>query len=320
VATPALLTTASASWQALGVTVQVVVADPEALEVARLALVEELRALDLACSRFRADSEVVALGEAGGLPVTVSPLLREAVLVALDAAARTDGLLDPTLGATLVALGYDRDLSLLTPAGPVPAPSSPVPVQVQRAASWRDVSVGPDTVAVPAGVLLDLGATAKAFGADRAAARIADLVGCGVLVSLGGDVAVAGPAPADGWPVRVQDRPGDLGALPVGPHQTVAVRSGGLATSSTDVRRWQHAGRVMHHILDPRTLAPAVSPWRTITVAAASCVEANTLSTAGVIRGEAALGWLRGLGAPARLVTHAGGVFTVNGWPEEVAA
>jgi len=305
---------ASASWPALGVTVELVVTDPEVLELARVVLVEELRALDLTCSRFRPDSEVVALSEAGGTPRAVSPLLRDAVLVALAAAARTDGDLDPTLGSTMVALGYDRDFAALTPSGR-DRPCAAGVVRLQRQACWRDVQVDGDRITVPAGVLLDLGATAKAFGADRAARRIADLLGCGVLVSLGGDLSVAGEAPHNGWPVRVQDRPEALDRTPLGPHQTVAVRSGGLATSSTAARRWKHQGQALHHILDPRTLAPAVSPWRTITAAAPSCVEANTLTTAAIIRGESALGWLSGLGVPARLVTHAGGVFTVNGWP-----
>jgi thiamine biosynthesis lipoprotein len=305
------LSLASTSWQALGVTVQLAVTDPEALEHAALLLVEELAALDLACSRFRFDSEVRALSSSGGTPMAASPLLRGAVQVALDAAAQTDGDLDPTLGTTLVALGYDRDFASL-----IPAAREEAPVQIERVASWRDVVVDDSTITVPDGVLLDLGATAKAYGADRAAARLAQEYGGGVLVSLGGDIACAGEAPEGGWPVRVQDRPDDLGVTPIGPHETVALWSGGLATSSTTARRWRHCGQTVHHILDPRTLTPAVSPWRTITVAAPTCVEANTLSTAGIIRGESALGWLRGLGVPARLVTHAGGVFTVNGWPE----
>lgn len=303
----------STSWEALGVTVQLAVTDADALDLARLVLVEELRALDLACSRFRPDSEVQALAAYGGSPMPASPLLREAVQVALDAAAWTDGMLDPTLGTTMIGLGYDRDFAALAADRP-----EQQRVQVAHEACWRDVVVGEGTVTVPAGVLLDLGATAKSFGADRAAERIAGLVDGGVLVSLGGDVAVAGPAPERGWPVRVQDRTCDLAQVPLGPHQTVALRRGGLATSSTAARRWRHQGRTLHHILDPRTLAPAVSPWRTITVAAPSCVDANTLTTAGIIRGESALGWLRELGVPGRLVTHAGGVFTVNGWPEQV--
>ena len=102
---------------------------------------------------------------------------------------------------------------------------------------------------------------------------------------------------------------------PVGPSAVVAIRSGGLATSSTAARRWRRGGDVLHHILDPRSGLPAAPVWRTVSVAAATCTEANTASTAAVIRGEAAPGWLAGLGLAARLVAESGAVLTVGGWP-----
>ena len=168
---------------------------------------------------------------------------------------------------------------------------------------------------MPAGIQLDLGATAKAFAADKAAAEIAARLGCGVLVSLGGDVAVAGPPPPGGWVVRVQDRPGRPEDEVTGPTSTVAIAAGGLATSSTSARRWVRGDRVLHHVLNPRTGLPAASPWRTVSVTAATCVDANTASTASIVRGSAAPGWLRRLGLPARLVGEDGSVVTVAGWP-----
>jgi thiamine biosynthesis lipoprotein len=170
---------------------------------------------------------------------------------------------------------------------------------------------------MPEGVQLDLGATAKAWAADRSAARIAAQAGCGVLVSLGGDIAVAGPAPDGGWRIRVQDVTGDPGERPDGPYALVAIRDGGLATSSTAARRWQRGGDVLHHILDPRTARPAEPVWRTVSVAAGTCADANAASTAAVIRGRPALGWLASLGLPARLVDATGVVFTVAGWPDD---
>ena len=138
-----------------------------------------------------------------------------------------------------------------------------------------------------------------------------------MLVSLGGDIAVAGPAPAGGWRVRVQDVTGSPDDPPVGPYALIAIRDGGLATSSTSARRWQRGGDVLHHILDPRTGWPAEAVWRTVSVTAGTCADANTASTAAVIRGRAALGWLAKLGMPARLVDSTGVVFTVAGWPDE---
>jgi thiamine biosynthesis lipoprotein len=166
-------------------------------------------------------------------------------------------------------------------------------------------------------VHLDLGATAKAWAADRAASRLAGALGCGVLVGLGGDIAVAGPPPPGGWRIRVQDITGRPEDPPAGPAAVVAIRDGGLATSSTTARRWRRGGDVLHHILDPRTGLPAAVHWRTVSVAAATCVDANTASTAAIIRGPQALDWLSNLGLPARLVDAAGTVRTVGGWPAE---
>jgi thiamine biosynthesis lipoprotein len=188
---------------------------------------------------------------------------------------------------------------------------------VRTVPGWREVRLEGRTLTMPAGVQLDLGATAKAWAADRSAARIARQAGCGVLVSLGGDIAVSGPAPEGGWRIRVQDVTGDPDETPEGPYALIAIRDGGLATSSTKARRWQRGGDVLHHILDPRTGLPAEPVWRTVSVAAGTCADANAASTAAVIRGRAALGWLARLGLPARLVDASGVVFTVAGWPQE---
>jgi thiamine biosynthesis lipoprotein len=173
-------------------------------------------------------------------------------------------------------------------------------------------------VLLPRGVRLDLGSTAKAFAADRAAGELAASLGCGVLVNLGGDIAVAGPAPAGGWRVRVceaHDAPADLSA-PI-----VSIRSGGLATSSTTRRAWRQGDREVHHIVDPRTGDIARRCWRTATVAAGSCVDANTASTAAIVLCADAVSWLGSRGLPARLVGWCGEVTTVAGWPcEEEAA
>jgi thiamine biosynthesis lipoprotein len=170
-------------------------------------------------------------------------------------------------------------------------------------------------VRVPQGVVLDLGATAKALAADRAAQRALTAgSAAGVLVNLGGDIAVAGPAPDAGWPVRVTDR---HDAPPLTPGQALTLRSGGLATSSTTVRRW---GADAHHIIDPRTGRPALSPWRTVSVTAATCVDANTASTAAIVLGDDAPAWLAARRLPARLADHEGRTQTVAGWPRELAA
>ncbi|HSR22376.1 MAG TPA: FAD:protein FMN transferase [Candidatus Eisenbacteria bacterium] len=305
-----------ADWTALGTQVRLVVTEPAALAPATQLLRRDLAALDLACSRFRADSELRALDHAEGRPVRVSPLLADAVEVALEAARRTGGDVDPTVGRALAAVGYDRDFRLVAPTGPA-LHVVPVP-----APGWRTVHLdrAARLLTVPPGVRLDLGATAKALGADRAATRIADRLGCGVLVSLGGDVRVAGQAPDGGWQVRVQDVTGDPADTADGPHAVVSLWSGGLATSGTRARRWVRGGNVLHHIVDPRNGLPARSPWRTVSVVAGTCVAANTASTGAVIKGLRAPAWLERVGACARLVRVDGTVRTVGGWPAEVAS
>jgi FAD:protein FMN transferase len=213
--------------------------------------------------------------------------------------------------AALSAIGYDRDFEYVKGTGPA------IKLTVREVPGWRQVRLDGRMLTMPSGVRLDLGATAKAWAADRSAARIAARTGGGVLVSLGGDIAVAGQAPAGGWRVRVQDVTGAPGDPPAGPYAQIAIRDGGLATSSIAARRWQRGGDVLHHILDPRTGLPAEAVWRTVSVAAGSCADANTASTAAVIRGHRALGWLAQHHLPARLVDTTGAVFTVAGWPEE---
>ena len=135
-----------------------------------------------------------------------------------------------------------------------------------------------------------------------------------MLVSIGGDIATAGPAPAGGWQVKVAD---SHAAAPAAPGQLVTIFSGGLATSGTTVRRWEQGGQVMHHIVDPRAGQPAKEVWKTVSVAASNCVDANTASTASIVRGESAPAWLSTLGLSARLVRPDGSVTAVSGWPVE---
>jgi thiamine biosynthesis lipoprotein len=301
----------TAQWPVWSTTARVVTADPSAITSARELVERQLDAVDRAASRFRADSEVRRCEAARGRPVPVSPLLTELVQVALDAAAGTGGDVDPTLGTQLSALGYDRDLSLLADS---PYASRPPLVRLRRRAVWRDVRLdrtpdGGGLLTLPDGVLLDLGATAKAWTADRCATSVAREVGSGVLVSLGGDLRVAGPEPAEGWTVLVQDGSDE-------PASTIRLEGArAVATSSTLSRTWRRAGHRMHHVIDPVTTLPVEPVWRTVSVAAASCLRANVLSTSALVRGRSAPSMLRDRGVPARLVAQDGTVLTMNGWP-----
>jgi thiamine biosynthesis lipoprotein len=316
----------TASWEALGTTALVRVQDPQLLAAARELLTAELKAIDLAASRFRPDSQLERVNANAGRFTRIGPLLHEAIAVGLRAAALTDGAVDPALGRALRLAGYTRDYRELDPAGPSrpPAPQPPIGsppargVTVTRAGGWKQIELSDDPpgVLIPEGMGLDLGATAKALCSDRAAARITSETGGGVLVSLGGDIALAGPAPAGGWLIHVTD---DHRSGAQAPGRTITLKEGGLATSSTVTRRWRHEGHVMHHIIDPATGTPADSPWRTVSVAAGNCVDANIASTAAIVLGAAAPAWLSERGLAARLVAAGGEVRTLGSWPAEPA-
>jgi thiamine biosynthesis lipoprotein len=285
-------------------TASVVVTEPTALR----AVVEIVRAglndIDRACSRFRPDSELAGLTPGA---CRLSPLLADLIGTALDAAEASGGLVDPTVGGVLQDLGYDRSIELL--------PADGVPLRlVRNVPGWRRVRLHGDRLELPREVVLDLGATAKARSADLLAARASETVGVGVLVELGGDIATAGPAPAGGWQVTVHDTDQDP------PCQVTLAAGSSIATSSTVRRTWRRGGALLHHVVDPRTAAPAAPVWRSATVAAPTCVEANTAATAAIVLGREATRWLAERGHTARLVDQRHRAVRVGGWPEERAA
>lgn len=266
--------------------------------------------LDATCSRFRSDSELFRANECAGRTVEISPLLAELVAVGLRAYDTSEGRVDPTLGSDLRAAGYDRTFALVRERD-----TWTFRTRARRDSPRHGVQLDLEqrTLRVPAGLELDLGATAKAWCADRMAALIARRTNTGVLVALGGDVAVAG-APPTGWPIRIaadHDTPLD------GPGPVVAIAEGGLATSSTSVRRWRTDRGEAHHILDPATGAPAPTPWQCVSVAATSCVDANVAATAAIVLGAAAPAWLEERALPARLVRLDGATVRTAGWPDE---
>jgi thiamine biosynthesis lipoprotein len=295
----------SATFEAIGVANTVVVDSEDALETALAIARSEVDALDRSCSRFRDDSEVGSVNREAGSDVHVGPLLLAVVEEALRVAAVTGGRVDPTVGPALRALGYDRDFRLIARRGPPGFTYVP-------AVGWRAVRIDRrrSTLRIPRGSTLDLGAIAKAFAADRIASRVHAATCAKALVGLGGDISVA-DAPPGGWPVVVTDdhRRED------GRGQTVGISHGGLATSSTTVRRWRAGDRDMHHIVDPTTGQPAVDHWRTVSVAAATCVDANAAATAAIVMGVAAPVWLERQGLAARLVGSDGAVTMTCGWP-----
>ncbi len=301
------------TFRAIGTTATVVVRDSATAGVAERLLADELKDVDLACSRFRDDSELQMVHANAGHTVRVSQLLFDALEVALDAADRTGGAVDPTIGNAIAALGYDVDLDEVHSRPPAPPRAlGPVVGYMHVQLNSRD-----RTVRIPRGVRLDLGSTAKALAADRAAARIARAIGDGVLVSLGGDVAVAGAPPPGGWAIGIARE----SSTPAGQvDQVVAITHGGLASSATSVRTWRAGDRNVHHIVDPRT-GDCVDPyWVLVSATGTSCVQANLVTTAAIVWGEQAPCKLAGFEQSARLVRFDGEVLSLNGWPSEMAS
>ncbi len=268
-------------------------ADQTSASAAHVVVQHTVTEIDQSCSAYREDSDLSRVNRADGNWTEVSVTFIDVLSEAVSMAQATQGLADPTVGAVTLAT------------------RTPVAVSVLGAPDWRAVEIDQrlGRVRLRKGLALDLGAIAKARCADLAAAAAHAVTGQGVLVSLLGDIAVAGPAPEGGWPIVCGDDHRELAAG--GPASRVCITAGGLATSSLTVRRSARG----NHVVDPRTHRPVSGPVRTVSVAAATCSHANAAATAALVRGASARRWLDELGLPARLVHNDGRIETSGGWP-----
>jgi thiamine biosynthesis lipoprotein len=276
-------------------------------EFAETRLWHWLDAIDESCSRFRPDSELSLLNVRGD--GDLSSTLELALVAALESSDATGGLCDPTVLPALLALGYDVDYVELARAGSA-APLVAVP---SLGSSAITLDLLQHRVSLARGCQLDLGASAKALAADLVANDVAPHGG--VLVEIGGDVAVRGRGPTGSWAIGVSDV-----LVVTGNEPRVSVANGGVATSSTATRSWLANGHRVHHIIDPRTGTCAAGPYVTATVSAESCVRANAFATAALLWGEDAGYYLAQAGYAGRLVCADGTVEYVGGWPQDHAA
>jgi FAD:protein FMN transferase len=240
------------------------------------------------CGRFLPGSELSRVNASPQAALVVSPLFARALRTALDAAAETAGLVDPTLGAALEAAGYDRDFSLLS--------DDPAPAGAAAPLRLEEVRLDGRIVRRPPGLRLDLNGVVKSLAVDEAASRLSP----GGFVSAGGDLAARGPV--------------DVG-LPGG--GAVRVVRGGLATSGVVSRRWRRGGEEQHHLIDPRTGRPADSPWAQVTVSGASCLAADVAAKAAFLLGEDGPDWLDAHGMAGRFVAHDGATVANGAWHRE---
>ena len=265
-----------------------------------------LDAFDVACNRFRDDSEVSLLNESRGATTPIGATLEMAITAALRAAEATGDLVDPTVLPALLALGYDRDFDELADGASI-LEHVAVPAMGVTAIHLDLVE---HTVTLDPPCQLDLGASAKALVVDLVANDVAD--SGGVVVELGGDVAVRGEGPDGPWTIGVSDR-----LILDGHEARVAFRHGGIATSSTASRTWRVGERTVNHIVDPRTGRCARGLYTTATVSASDCVLANAYATAALLWNEEASYHIAQAGWSARLVHRDGSLEFVGGWPDE---
>ena len=248
----------------------------------------EIRALfderDARFSRFRPSSEINRIN-ARPLGLTlVSEEFASMVLLCLDAARATDGLVTPAVGGALIAAGYDRDFACLPADGDAVDPAA--------IHSWQSISLRGPGLLRSDPIVLDLNGVVKGRTVDDALA----LAGRG-WVSAGGDVATSEPL---------------VVGLPGG--DTVTLHGGGLATSSVAKRRWRAGGAWQHHLIDPRTGRPVDGPWRDVSVVAATCLAADVAAKAALLLGDDGPAWLDDRGLAGRFVSHGGGVVLTRAW------
>jgi FAD:protein FMN transferase len=264
-----------------------------------------LDAVDVACNRFRDDSELSRLNERHGTRTSISPTLELALEAALRAADVTDDLVDPTVLPALLALGYDRDFDELAHDSILEHVALPA-----MGTSAIHLDLEAHTVMLDPPCRLDLGASAKALAADLIADDVAD--SGGVVVEIGGDVAVRGEGPDGAWAIAVSDN------LTIDGHEPrVTLRHGGIATSSTNSRTWRVGERTVNHIIDPRTGHCARGLYTTASVSASDCVLANAFATAALLWNEDAGYHIAQAGWSARLVRRDGSLDYVGGWPQD---
>jgi FAD:protein FMN transferase len=271
------------AFAAMGTTAHVMVTADTGFEAERLCDAAEKRIVELEerWSRFVPTSDVSRLNELATLPRVVAPETLALVKLAVEGWRMTGGLYDPTVLPALVAAGYDRSFELVgavvraRPSAPRSAASPPACARIALDAIVGSVRLGE-------GVAFDPGGIGKGFAADLVTHDLLATGAHGACVNLGGDVRVAGAAPeGQGWVVEVDH--------PLATEPSLAVlrlRAGAVASTWRTRRVWHDVeGEVQHHLIDPRTAAPARTGLAGVCVIAGQGWRAEVLAKAAFLAG-----------------------------------
>ena len=267
------------------------------------ALPLQFESLEAQLSRFRPESDLMALNARAGQWTPVSAALYENVRVAKQAALLTDGLYNPLVLPALVATGYARSFEAIGAAQAS---------ETGAVGTWRAIQLRRQSreVRLPTGSALDLGGIAKGWTAEQIAEQLSIYGPC--LISVGGDIAVRGaPSGTPGWRIAIADPDASQ------PICEVVLHDKTVATSGIDYRRWQTTdGKSHHHIIDPRTGQSAETDVRSASIVHRHAPAAEAYAKAVLLLGsQAGLDWLnQQWGAAGMLVRSDGTVFATSNW------
>ncbi len=231
--------------------------------------IEEVSRLENLLSVTKSDSDVAKANQSSGVPVLLSNETASLLETAKDLSKETNGLFDITVYPAVKAWGFTLEKNRVPNSNELKAL---LPLINSNAIRIRD-----NTVTLKKGMEMDLGGIAKGYAADTVATHL-EQKGCtGGILSFGGNVKTIGTKP-DGslFQVAVQDpnNTGNiLGTLSVGGKTAVV-------TSGDSQRYFEQDGVKYHHILDPRTAAPAISNLNSVTVVCSSATRADAFATA----------------------------------------
>ncbi|MEI7887954.1 MAG: FAD:protein FMN transferase [Actinomycetes bacterium] len=258
-------------------------------------LVKRLEELEQSWSRFLPESELSRLNAGSGAPTVVSDETMMLIERAIWAWQVTGGLFDPTVLTAVISAGYTKSFEQL--GNEHFARSTPAEVP-----GCAEIEINPsiNLVQMPVGVGIDPGGIGKGLAADLLAVEAVEAGATGALVSLGGDLRVAGDPPEEGWEVALDHfQPREA---------RVNLHGGALATSSTLRRRWSTDVGEAHHVIDPRTSLPSTGPAVSCSVIAAEAWWAEVLATS-ILVGWGETGFEENL---ADLFDQAGALVTLS--------